>query len=62
MAEGRISTSSSMVHLGVVRDTSCKVYIDEKVNLGRRTAYLLKRAGFHGGRWGWGGGEGWWMG
>ena len=54
MAEGRISTSSGMVHLGVVRDTSCKVYIDEKVNLGRRKAYLLKRAGFHGG-----GGGGW---
>ena len=43
MARGKISTYSSTVHLGVVRDTSCKVDIDGKVNLGRRTAYSLMR-------------------
>ena len=36
------------VHLGVSRSIKCTPNIDEKVNLGRRSAYSLMGAGFHG--------------
>ena len=36
------------MHLGVSRSIKCTPNIDEKVNLGRRTADSLMGAGFHG--------------
>ena len=36
------------LHLGIHRNTDCTSNIDDKVNLGRRSAYSLMGAGFHG--------------
>ena len=36
------------VHLGICRNTNDNLDIDEKINIGRRTAYSLIGAGFHG--------------
>ena len=35
------------MHLGIKRDVSGKVSVEDKVSLGRRTAYSLMGAGFH---------------
>ena len=39
----------SATHLGIVRNVNGKPDIDEKISLGRKTAYSLMGAGFHGG-------------
>ena len=44
-----IKVEQNTVHLGIKRDISNRVNIEEKVNLARRTAYSLMGAGFHGG-------------
>lgn len=44
-----VDITDSAVHLGVVRSISEKADIDGKLSLGRRTAYSLMGAGFHGG-------------
>ena len=36
------------VHLGICRNTNDNPDIDEKINIGRKTAYSLMGAGFHG--------------
>ncbi|MEW8544220.1 MAG: reverse transcriptase family protein, partial [Candidatus Thiodiazotropha sp.] len=43
----RVASDTSTIHLGIKRDVSGKANIDEKVALGRRTAYSLMGAGFH---------------
>ena len=43
-----VTTEDHTVHLGVHRSTKCIPNTDEKINLGRRTAYSLMGAGFHG--------------
>ena len=43
-----IPIEEKTTHLGIQRNTKCQPNIDEKVNLGRRTAYSLMGAGFHG--------------
>ncbi|MEW8547407.1 MAG: reverse transcriptase domain-containing protein, partial [Candidatus Thiodiazotropha sp.] len=43
----RVQQENQTKHLGVLRDTSQKPNIPEKINLGRRTAYSLMGAGFH---------------
>ena len=45
----RVDITDSAVHLGIVRNTSRKVDIEGKITLGRKTAYSLMGAGFHGG-------------
>jgi len=44
----RIPFDTSTTHLGIHRNTKCKVNTKEKVELGRRTAYSLMGAGFNG--------------
>ena len=46
-----VPVEDQTVHLGVSRSIKCTPNIDEKVNLGRRTAYSLMGAGFHGKSW-----------
>ena len=36
-------------HLGIHREVNNKVYVDEKISLGRKTAYSLMGAGLHSG-------------
>lgn len=43
-----IPLAASTTHLGVHRDTKGKVNTEDKVKIGRRTAYSLLGAGFHG--------------
>ena len=43
-----IPVADSTIHLGIYRDKKGKPNIDDKINLGRRTAYSLLGAGFHG--------------
>ncbi len=43
-----IPITTSTKHLGVHRDIPMKVNTEEKINIGRRTAYSLLGAGFHG--------------
>lgn len=45
----RVDASNSTVHLGIQRDTTGKVDIEGRIDLGRKTAYSLMGAGFHGG-------------
>ena len=47
MGEDQVQQSNQTIHLGIFRETSQKINIEEKVNLGRRTAYSLMGAGFH---------------
>ncbi|KAH3808629.1 hypothetical protein DPMN_136986 [Dreissena polymorpha] len=44
----RIPLDTSTAHLGVYRNTKCKVNTKDKIELGRRTAYSLMGAGFNG--------------
>ena len=43
-----VPRENKTTHLGIERNTKCQPNTDEKVNLGRRTAYSLMGAGFHG--------------
>ena len=45
----KVKDSKSATHLGIVRNVNRKPEIDEKISLGRKTAYSLMGAGFHGG-------------
>ena len=45
----RVDITDQAVHLGIQRNTSGKPDIDGKITLGRKTAYSLMGAGFHGG-------------
>ena len=45
----KIKDSRSATHLGIARNVNGKPDIEEKINLGRKTAYSLMGAGFHGG-------------
>ena len=47
LAGQKVTSESSTVHLGIKRDVSGKVNVEEKVTLGRKTAYSLMGAGFH---------------
>ena len=49
MADDKISNDQSTTHLGIHRDISDKPCIEEKITLGRKTAYSLMGAGFHSG-------------
>ena len=49
MYNDTIENSNSATHLGITRNTNGKPNIDEKISLGRKTAYSLMGAGFHGG-------------
>ena len=49
MYNDKIENSNSATHLGIVRNINGKPDIDEKINLGRKTAYSLMGAGFHAG-------------
>jgi len=43
-----IPITNQTTHLGVYRNSTGKLNVDEKINLGRRTAYSLLGAGLHG--------------
>ena len=43
-----VPRENKTTHLGIERNTKCQPNTDEKVNLGRRTAYSLMGAGFNG--------------
>ncbi|MCG8110719.1 MAG: reverse transcriptase family protein, partial [Candidatus Thiodiazotropha endolucinida] len=45
----RVDKTDSAVHLGILRSTSGAVDVEGKIALGRKTAYSLMGAGFHGG-------------
>ena len=45
--EREVPVEDKTLHLGIHRSTDCTSNIDEKINLGRRTAYSLMSAGFH---------------
>ena len=47
MGEDQVQPTTQTKHLGINRETSQKININEKVNLDRRTAYSLMGAGFH---------------
>ena len=47
LAGQKVTSESNTVHLGIKRDVSGKVNVEEKVTLGRRIAYSLMGAGFH---------------
>ena len=49
MYNDRIKDSTSATHLGITRNINGKPNIEEKINLGRKTAYSVMGAGFHGG-------------
>ena len=48
MYDREFTVEDKALHLGIHRSTDCTSNIDEKVNLGRRTAYSFMDAGFHG--------------
>lgn len=48
MNDQDIPDDSSTTHLGILRNNRAKLDTDEKINKGRRTAYSLLGAGFHG--------------
>ena len=48
MAAEGVDTPDTTVHLGVVRNTNGRAYIDGKISPGRKTAYSLTGAGLHG--------------
>ena len=54
MYNEKIENINSTTHLGIVRNVNGKPEIDEKINLGRKTAYSLIGGG-GGGSWGEGG-------
>ena len=47
LADQAVTSENSTVHLGIKRDVSGKVNVEENVSLGRRTVYSLIGAGFH---------------
>ena len=47
MGNDQVQQEKQTKHLGILRDISQKPNIQDKVNLGRRTAYSLMGAGFH---------------
>ena len=47
LAGQKVTSESITVHLGIKRGVSWKVNVEEKVTLGRKTAYSLMGAGFH---------------
>ena len=47
LADQSVTSENNTVHLGIKRDVLGKVNVEEKVSLGRRTAYSLMGAGFH---------------
>ena len=47
MSGEKIPCEECTVHLGITRDIKNKVHIEEKLSLGRKTAYSLMGAGFH---------------
>ena len=49
MCNEKIENINSTTHLGIVRHVNGKPEIDEKINLGRKTAYSLIGGGVHGG-------------
>ena len=49
MAGDTISNDSKTTHLGIHREVKDKPNIEEKINIGRRTAYSIMGAGFHSG-------------
>ena len=49
MYSDSIKDSTSATHLGITRNINGKPNIEEKIKLGRKTAYSLMGAGFHGG-------------
>ena len=52
LGDTRVDVSASATHLGINRSTSQAVDIEGKISLGRKTAYSLMGAGFHGIPWG----------
>ena len=46
--EKEVPVEDKTLHLGIHRSSDCTSNIDEKINLGRRTAYSRMSAGFHG--------------
>ena len=48
MYNKKIKDSKSATHLGIVRNVNGKPDIEQKINLGRKIAYSLMGAGFHG--------------
>ena len=49
MGGKRIKFESHCNHLGIFRDIKQKVIIEEKISLGRKTAYALLGVGLHSG-------------
>ena len=49
MSGKSIKNEECTIHLGISRHVKEKVNIDEKISLGRKTAYSLMGAGFHSG-------------
>ena len=49
MSGKSIKSEECTIHLGISRHVKEKVNIDEKISLGRKTAYSLMGAGFHSG-------------
>ena len=49
MASDTISNDSKTSHLGIHRKVKDKPNSEEKINIGRRTAYSIMVAGFHSG-------------
>ena len=47
MSDEKISCEECTVHLEITRDIKNKVHIEEKLSLGRKTAYSLMGVGFH---------------
>ena len=43
----KIKDSRTATHFGIVQNVNGKPDIEEKINLGRKTAYSLMWAGFH---------------
>ena len=49
MAGDTISNDSKTTHHGIHREVKDKQNIEEKINVGRKTAYSIMGAGFHSG-------------
>ena len=49
LSDDKVDITDTLVHLGILRNTAGTVDIEGKIALGRKTAYSLMGAGFHGG-------------
>ena len=49
LGEKKVDVASSATHIGINRSATQMVDIEGKLSLGRKTAYSLMGAGFHGG-------------